>query len=402
MKPVKVPELARIRADTWSSDHMITRTHTAAGLLTATVLAFALPASAQRPAAATPASPANAVQAAAPATEQDGVVAPAGPATVQERAALTHGVVAKWGAYVQRVYGVRSDVWAQRMAPNFQTADADNLRNALKRDTFDGAMAELGGAGARLSDAEAIDQLAKATAGGGRGEVAVAKFGDLTQDVVYTPIQPCRIIDTRSTAAGAIIPGATRSFLAINASNFTVQGGSATNCGTLGLNATAVVINFTAVPVSGNTGGAGHATVYPFGSAQPSTASVNYPGNAPINNTLIAQIPNPIGSFDFTVYSTSRSQFVADIVGYFAPPLATALQCVDTTDTVANVAAGATSSAAAPVCAVGYTQTATNCESSTWQMPFVYFSGGVCSAQNNSASTAVLRASRTCCRVPGR
>lgn len=83
-----------------------------------------------------------------------------------------------------------------------------------------------------------------------------------------------------------------------------------------------------------------------------------------------------------------------------AGALTAALQCVDSGQTVDNVSAGATRNTTAPACPVGYTQTATNCESSTWQMPFVYFSDGVCSAQNNSSGTAQLRASRTCCRVP--
>lgn len=117
---------------------------------------------------------------------------------------------------------------------------------------------------------------------------------------------------------------------------------------------------------------------------------------------VVAQIPNPLASFDFSIYTFSQSHFVADIVGYFAPNVATALQCLTTSTTETPVAAGATANSVAPACAAGYTQTATNCESSTWQMPFVFFSGGTCSAQNNSASAATLRSSRTCCRVPGR
>lgn len=80
--------------------------------------------------------------------------------------------------------------------------------------------------------------------------------------------------------------------------------------------------------------------------------------------------------------------------------LTAALQCVDSGETIDNVNAGATRNTVAPACPAGYTQTGTNCESSTWQMPFVYFSNGTCSAQNNSSGTAQLRASRTCCRVP--
>lgn len=310
-------------------------------------------------------------------------------ASPQERGDLTRRFVTKWGAYVQRVYGVSTSVWAKRMAPSLATVDGDNFRRALERDTFEGAMSELSGDGARFTDAQIQAR------GSANGEKTLGALGN---DLVYTPIQPCRVVDTRSTAAGAIAANSSRNFIAINASNFSSQGGSATNCGTLGLNATAVAINVTAVAPSGP----GYATVYPYGTTQPTTASVNYATGAIVNNALIAQIPNPLGSFDFTLYTFAQSHYVVDIVGYFAPPVATALQCIDTANTIVSVAAGGQQNAVAPACPVGYTQTATNCESQTWQMPFVYFKGGTCSAQNNSTGAAELRASRTCCRVPGR
>lgn len=227
---------------------------------------------------------------------------------------------------------------------------------------------------------------------------AFATLGNLSNDLVYTPIQPCRIIDTRSTAAGAIAANATRNFVAFGVSSYTSQGGSPTNCGLNPLAATAVAVNLTVVaPALG-----GYATAYPFGTPQPVVSSINYTAGAVVNNALIVQTPNPISSFDFTIFTTSQSHFVADIVGYFAPPVATGLQCVDTATTDLAIASGGTGNSVAPACPGGYTQTATNCESSTWQMPFVFFKSGTCSAQNNSAGSATLRASRTCCRVPGR
>ncbi len=315
------------------------------------------------------------------------------PLSPKDRGNLARQFVKTWGMYAQRVYGVPVATWSERMVPNFVAADASNFRAALKRDTFEGALAELSGTGQRLTDEAIITQLAK----GGSGS-SIQTLGALTNDLVYTPVAPCRIVDTRSTGAGAIAANGTRNFLAINASNFTSQGGSATNCGTLGLNATAVAVNVTAVTPAG----AGYATLYPFGTAQPVAASVNYASGAIVNNALIVQIPNPLAAFDFTVYTFAQSHYVVDIVGYFAPPVATALQCVETANTDLVIAAGGTGNAVAPACGAGYTQTSTNCESSTWQMPFVFIQSGTCSAQNNSASSATLRASSTCCRVPGR
>lgn len=313
----------------------------------------------------------------------------------RERQDLGRKLTSKWGLYVQRMYGVQASVWTKRMASNLAAADINNLRNAVGRDTFEGAMAELGGAGAKLTDDRAIDVLAAAN---GRPPTPKA-LGALNNDLVYTPVAPCRILDTRNVAAGAIASNSTRNFVAFGVSSFASQGGSATNCGVNPLAATAVAINLTAVTPAT----AGYATAYPFGTAQPLAASINYGAGAIVNNALIVQTPNPISSFDFTVYTFAQSHYVADIVGYFAPPVATALQCVETANTDLSIAAnGGTGNSVAPACAAGYTQTATNCETTSWLMPLVYFQSGTCSARNGDTTSQTLRASRTCCRVPGR
>lgn len=312
---------------------------------------------------------------------------------LNEQARLTEALTTRWSVYVQRVYGVPADTWVERMAPSLAKADPTNLRNAMARDTFEGAMAELAGDGARLSDDKVVDVLAASG-----GNATPQALGALGNDLVYTPVAPCRIIDTRNTGAGAIAGNSSRSFVAINASNFTSQGGSATNCGTLGLNATAVAINLTTVTPAG----AGYATAFPFGTTQPVASSINYTAGAIVNNALIVQIPNPLSSFDLTIYTFAQSHYVADIVGYFAPPVATALQCQNTANTIVQVPASGNNNAVAPFCAAGFTQTATNCEASDWLVPFVFIKDGVCSARNNSASAQEIRASRTCCRVPGR
>lgn len=361
--------------------------HYSTGLLSLALAAAATSASAQPPGTAD--------------TRQNPATASAASLSPKERSQITRQFVAKWGAYVQRIYGVPVGTWAKRMAPNFVNTDASNFRNALMRDTFEGAMAELNGSGHRMSDDQVISKLATMEPGANAGKPQnIAKtLGALGNDLVYTPIAPCRILDTRSTAAGAIAANNTRSFVAINASNFTNQGGSATNCGTLGLAATAVAINLTAVTPSG----AGYATAFPFGTAQPLAASVNYASGDIVNNALIVQIPNPLSSFDFSVYTFAQSHYVADIVGYFAPPVATALQCVETANENLDIPGnGGTGNAIAPVCATGYTQTATNCETTSWLMPVVFFQSGTCSARNGDTATRTLRASRTCCRVPGR
>ena len=314
-----------------------------------------------------------------------------------ERSQMTRQFVRKWGAYVQTVYEIPVGTWAMRMVPNFVSSDSTNFRNALERNTFEGAIAELAGTGHRLSDERVINKLASASTAQA-GSIGVQLLGSLSNDLVYTPVAPCRIIDTRNTAAGAIAANATRSFVAFGISSFSGQGGSATNCGVNPLAATAVAVNLTAVTPDG----AGFATAYPFGTTRPLAASINYAAGAIVNNALIVQTPNPPAFADFTLYTFASSHYVADIVGYFAPPVATALQCVETANPAITIPAGGSASSRAPDCATGYTHTDTSCESSDPSMSLVSIKDGLCRVRNNSASVHSVTATRTCCRVPGR
>ena len=227
---------------------------------------------------------------------------------------------------------------------------------------------------------------------------APKKFGDLNQDLAYTPITPCRIVDTRNMAAGAIAAGVTRNFVTFGVSNFTYQGGSSSNCGTNPLAATAVNLAVTAItPALG-----GSATLYAYNTVNPGTTSISYPAGGIVTNTMVIFGSSPIGPFDVSLTSSQLSHYTIDMLGYFAPPVATALQCVDTAVASVNVPVGANANLGAPACAAGYTETATQCGTSSWQVPLVNISSGICSAKNTDTVSTTLRASRKCCRVPGR
>jgi hypothetical protein len=332
----------------------------------------------------------------------------AAPLSPRARGELARQFVNKWGHYVARVYEVPVGTWSQRMVPSFVAADPANFRRALQRDTFEGAMAELGGNGRRVGDDRVIDRLAKVSMRqGGRLTAADMKaLGSLNGDLTYTAITPCRIVDTR-VAGGVIAANSNRSFKAVNAANFTAQGGSATDCGTLGLSASAVAINITAVTPSI----AGFATVYPFGSAQPLASSVNYTAGAIVNNAIVTAIPNPLQSSDFTVFTFAQSHFVIDIVGYFAPPQATALDCTETFISQ-SVPANATFDIDIPNCAAGYTITGAGCRTpgfnqADWGINGLFRSApGVmdafCSGQNKTSGPITVEGTARCCRVPGR
>jgi hypothetical protein len=221
-------------------------------------------------------------------------------------------------------------------------------------------------------------------------------FGDADKDLIFVPITPCRIIDTR-VAGGVIAANTVRSFDVTAAASYAAQGGDASDCNGAGSAGSfaAAAINFTVV----TPGAAGYITAFPFGTTQPLAATVNYTAGDIRGNFAVVKLDQSAAALELSVYSFAQTHLVADIVGYYRNPGTPVFECVDSGLTTDTVPSGATRNTTAPACPGGYIQTATNCQSSTWQMPFVYFAGGTCSAQNNSLGDAQLKASRTCCRA---
>jgi hypothetical protein len=327
-----------------------------------------------------------------------------GPLTAAERGAMTRVYVLKWGAYVERVYNVPVGVWARRMVPTFVHADADNFRSALQRTTYEGASASLSGVGNRLSDDQVIDSMARASLlpNGSLSQAAAKALGTATSDLVYTPITPCRILDTR-VAGGAIAGNFSRDFNTVVGSggNFSSQGGSSTDCGVVAAGQSAVVINVTAVTPAG----AGFATVYPFGAARPAASSVNYAAGAIVNNTVVAKLPNPLTTKDVSIYTFATSDFVADIVGYYAPPQATALDCTTATSAATNVGVGAYLSLPVMNCPASYTPVSLAIsagENIVVADSYIAGNAGQIFVRSLSANAQQVTGKMTCCRVPGR
>jgi hypothetical protein len=142
----------------------------------------------------------------------------------------------------------------------------------------------------------------------------------LSSDLVYTPVTPCRILDTRNAGAdtGVITAGSTRGFLGWNGS-YTVQGGDISDCGLpFSTNNAAIVVNFAVV----NPSAAGYITAFPAGAAQPFAATVNFVAGEVKGNNTVLKLNQTTGQVDFNVYSSSSTHVVADVVGYYAKPVA--------------------------------------------------------------------------------
>ena len=134
-------------------------------------------------------------------------------------------------------------------------------------------------------------------------------LGDSQADLVYTPVTPCRIIDTRSSG-GPITPGVNRSFIVAGI------------CGVPFGPATAAVINFVAVGPAG----AGDLRITPFGTAIPLASIINYAAVPGLNiaNGPAVTICDPATTActsDITIQAdVSSTDLVADVQGYFARP----------------------------------------------------------------------------------
>lgn len=122
-----------------------------------------------------------------------------------------------------------------------------------------------------------------------------------TTDVVpgataFVPVQPCRVVDTRSAS-----PLAKSSTLDVVVSG---------RCGVRS-NATAVAATIAVI----NPAAPGFATVFPGGSQRPETSTVNYgSGQVVANSQLIA-----LGGGSLSVYSLEATHLIVDITGYFVP-----------------------------------------------------------------------------------
>jgi hypothetical protein len=149
-------------------------------------------------------------------------------------------------------------------------------------------------------------------------------LGDSAAQLVYTPVPPCRIIDTR-IGGGALTPGSIRDFRVTGTGSLVGQGGSATGCGVPFGPATSAVINFVAVAPTGP--GNLRAWAYSTPPVGPPGASIiNYTTVPGANLNLANGMVVPLCDSDSTTCpnldlrvraDASTTHLVADVVGYF-------------------------------------------------------------------------------------
>ena len=326
----------------------------------------------------------------------------AGYRPVTPRGEAAYALVLRWSGHVQNTYGTPPQRWAASMRTTFARASLEAMQAAAKAETFDAAMATLSGTARVPAAGAAKSVLAMASAKGVPAKADVA----VVRNLLYTMITPCRILDTRSIAR-PLAAGEVRAFGFTN--TFTGdQGGSYCN---IPAGASALTLNITVV----DPGAAGYLTVYPNdGLSRPLASSLNYKAGDIVGNEIIArQVVDDVAPYttpSFRIYSYAASHVVVDVSGYFTPPAAEPLQCVEVNSAQATVAPNATARAIAPACPAGYSATGGGCVSSVYpSINGLYFSNFgptasspyVCDGNNRGTSTVTFIARGACCRVPG-
>jgi hypothetical protein len=157
-----------------------------------------------------------------------------------------------------------------------------------------------------------------------------SSLGDPQDDLVYTPVAPCRLVDTRLARDGALLGGAARTF-DVDGGSFAGQGGSATGCGIPFAVAAAVTMTIVAVEPAAP----GYLTAWGLG-PQPTSSVLNYAAKDVIANTAIVPVA-PGGGNDFALFSLATTHVVVDVLGYYARPIATRLECTNVVSDVVSV-----------------------------------------------------------------
>jgi hypothetical protein len=290
----------------------------------------------------------------------------------------------------------------ERFAAALETASLEKLLAASQAQTYGEALATVLG---RWQGPSVIPLEP--------GAAIINALGDTTADLVFTPVTPCRIIDTRyatdPTKLGRIGPDDGKQF-SVSLTNYATQGGNAGTCN-IPVAPAGVAINVTSTDQTGT----GNLRVIQTGGGIPNVSLLNYTAGTNLANAAIARSSGSLGGNNIFIYSkNAASQVVVDIMGYFAAPEATAVENVKETSSYITIANNAVDTVTSPVCPSGYTITGggggftTSIAGAitmflhpygTTGSPFTQYN---CGGWNVSGGSLTFVCISVCSRVPGR
>ena len=223
----------------------------------------------------------------------------------QHRATVIDRIVSQWG---YDLAGSSAKLNADQLRTMLNGLRADELLAASLAGTLDGLRNVL--AIAVTSSASSHERL-----------VHTKALGDSALDVVYTPVTPCRLVETRGSFAAVYQGDGSSSHVSVpfvsgETRNYTIQGGNGVCLTQLpaGLTPSAVQIQVFGIPT---TAGSGDIEILPQGSSFGSTATMVYIASIAFNtvstNAKVNLANNQIG-----VQVRGGGAHVAiDVVGYF-------------------------------------------------------------------------------------
>jgi endosialidase-like protein len=146
----------------------------------------------------------------------------------------------------------------------------------------------------------------------------VKALGDSADDVVYTPVTPCRLVETRGTFAAVYQGGG--AFAGGDIRNYTAQGGNGVCLTQLpaGLNPSALQLQVFGIPI--NSGASGDIEILPQGSSFGSTATEVYVGNVAFNTVSTTAKINLANNQIGVQVRGGGANVAIDVVGYFKRP----------------------------------------------------------------------------------
>ena len=240
-------------------------------------------------------------------------------------------------------------------------------------------------------------------------------LASISGDLVYTPVTPCRILDTRNVSSGTFqgpIAAGTYLIDADNADGYAGgsganQGGSATACIPYDT-AWAIAMEITVISPSG----LGYLTAWGYDGSVPTAATMIYSSGEIETGFTIDPIGPGIGG-DFHVTTSQPMQLAIDIVGYFAENTATALNCTTGSSAMTAVPVNYWTAVDAS-CPAGFTATGggffTTEGSTGWpgvwtmSMPGLQygFNGWRIWVDNQTSGNRNVQTWVSCCQLPGR
>lgn len=178
-------------------------------------------------------------------------------------------------------------------------------------------------------------------------------FNDTSDHLVYTPIAPCRVVDTRGTGArtGIIPAGGTRSFDLESDAFVSGQGGTGPCAGLPSFSYYGWAVNITVTGYSAT----GWIKAWGYTGAEPAASIINYSAHVTpsvANGLILTGCYACVDDITVKAYSAA-THVIIDVIGYFQPAGVAASGFTRLAGTPVSIAAGASAGVYGAACPAG-------------------------------------------------